>query len=92
MRGLYEELDELLPDGRSPETLVIYVYSASDTEYARNLHFFVRNGMWEGDGCDYVIVVQQVCILSGNLFLRRHTRRACIHPIQFLMTMQGEKK
>ena len=60
MRGLYEKLDELLPDGRLSDTLVIYVYSDSDTEYARNLQFFVRNGMWEGDGCDYIIVVQQV--------------------------------
>lgn len=60
MRGLYEKLDELLPDYHHADTLVVYVYSKSDTEYQRNLEFFVKNGMWEGDGCDYIIVVQQV--------------------------------
>ncbi len=60
MRGLYEKLDDLLPDGRLSDTLVIFVYSDSDTEYEQNLQFFVRHGMWEGDGCDYIIVVQQV--------------------------------
>ena len=42
------------------ETLVLYVYSNSDPEYERNLRFFVEHGMREGDGCHYVIVVQQV--------------------------------
>lgn len=33
----------------------------SDTaEYANNLRFFVKNGIHEGDNCDYVIVIQQV--------------------------------
>ena len=43
------------------DTLVVYAYSNSDTEYERNLHFFSRHGMSEGDGCDYVIIVQEVC-------------------------------
>ena len=43
-----------------PETLVLYTYSNSDPEYERNLHFFVEHGMAEGDGCDYVIIVQEV--------------------------------
>lgn len=29
-------------------------------EYLANLRFFVREGMHEGDGVDYVIVVQEV--------------------------------
>ena len=45
-----------------PETLVLYTYSNSDPEYERNLHFFVEHGMAEGDGCDYVIVVQEVSV------------------------------
>lgn len=72
MRGLYEKLDELLPDSHHADTLVIYVYSKSDTEYQRNLEFFVRNGMWEGDGCDYIIIVQQVrlpCACMAHVFL-----------------------
>ena len=50
--------DHLSPD--HPETLVLYTYSNSDPEYERNMHFFVRHGMAEGDGCEYVITVQQV--------------------------------
>ncbi len=72
MRGLYEKLDELLPDSHRADTLVIYVYSKSDTEYQRNLEFFVRNGIWEGDGCDYIIIVQQVslpCTCTTHVFL-----------------------
>lgn len=42
------------------ENLVIYTYSNSDLEYERNLVFFVQHAMWEGDGCDYLIIVQQV--------------------------------
>ncbi|EIE24703.1 hypothetical protein COCSUDRAFT_14419 [Coccomyxa subellipsoidea C-169] len=76
MRGLYEKLDELLPDGRLSDTLVIYVYSDSDTEYARNLQFFVRNGMWEGDGCDYIIVVQQDTALFSSATLPQLPRSA----------------
>ncbi len=44
-----------------PETLVLYTYSNSDTEYERNLHYFVEHGMADGDGCDYVVIVQEVC-------------------------------
>ena len=42
------------------ETLVVYTYSKSDPEYERNLEYFVAHGMWEGDGCQYLIIVQQV--------------------------------
>ncbi|KAL3163355.1 hypothetical protein ABBQ32_009744 [Trebouxia sp. C0010 RCD-2024] len=48
-----------LLSSRHPETLVLYTYSNSDLEYERNLHFFVQHGMAEGDGCDYLIIVQQ---------------------------------
>ncbi len=47
-----------------PETLVLYTYSNSDTEYERNLHYFVEHGMADGDGCDYVIIVQEVSLLQ----------------------------
>lgn len=33
-------------------------------EYLTNLEFFVREGMSEGDGCDYVIIVQEVSVSS----------------------------
>lgn len=39
---------------------MLYTYSNSDTEYERNLHYFVEHGMTDGDGCDYVIIVQEV--------------------------------
>lgn len=44
------------------DTLIIYTYSNSDSEYERNLQFFVRHGMWENDGCHYLIIVQQVSV------------------------------
>ncbi len=33
-------------------------------EYLNNLRFFVKHGMRPGDGCDYIIVVQQAGQLS----------------------------
>ena len=50
------------PPGKSTaaDTLVIYTYSKSDPEYERNLIFFIKHGMWENDGCQYLIIVQQV--------------------------------
>ena len=39
-------------------TLVLYVFSPTDPEYINNLRFFTEFGMAEGDGCDYVIIVQ----------------------------------
>ena len=47
-------------------TLVIYIFSNTDPEYERNLQFFTQHGMWEGDGCQYVIVVQQVNYTTGS--------------------------
>lgn len=81
MRGLYERLDELVPEGRRSETLVIYVYSKSDTEYERNLEFFVQNGMWEGDGCDYIIVVQQASCMAAKCekHVMRHVMQCSCH-------------
>ena len=50
--------------GQAADTLVVYVYSNSDSEYERNLHFFVERGMADGDGCHYIIVVQEVGALQ----------------------------
>ena len=58
----------------SPSTLVIYTYSKSDPEYERNLDFFVAHGMWEGDGCHYLIIVQQV----GGLGSLQQQRLLCL--------------
>ncbi len=49
------------------DTLVIYTYSDTDPEYERNLHFFAKHGMSEGDGCDYVIIVQEAHDPPGQL-------------------------
>ena len=60
MRGLYEHLEANVVVPSRSSTLVMYVYSKTDLEYERNLLYFIEHGMWEGDGCDYVIIVQQV--------------------------------
>ena len=39
-------------------TLVIYVFSKTDTEYENNMRFFLRWGVSEGDGCDYIFIIQ----------------------------------
>jgi hypothetical protein len=40
-------------------TLVVYVFSGSDPEYADNLRYFLRTAPHANDGCDYIIVLQQ---------------------------------
>ena len=62
MRALHEEdvEGEAAALLLARDTLVVYTYSKTDMEYERNLLFFVNHGMWEGDGCDYLIIVQQV--------------------------------
>lgn len=39
------------------QTLVLYIFSNIDEEYINNFRFFVRHGMREGDGCEYIVVV-----------------------------------
>ncbi len=59
------------------DTLVIYTYSNSDPQYERNLHFFVKHGLSEGDGCDYVFIVQQARIhLCSLLADTQHQQRS----------------
>ncbi|KAI3431515.1 hypothetical protein D9Q98_004565 [Chlorella vulgaris] len=40
-------------------TLIIYVYAHTDVEYEENLLYFLEFGVQPGDGCDYLIVVQE---------------------------------
>ena len=67
MRGLYEHMEASVMVPSRSSTLVIYVYSKTDLEYERNLLYFIEHGMWEGDGCDYVIIVQQASSPAGIL-------------------------
>ena len=39
-------------------TLVVYVFSQTDTEYESNMRFFLRWGVSDGDGCDYIFIIQ----------------------------------
>lgn len=45
--------------GGQTDTLVVYIFSNTDAEYLRNLKFFLKWGVREGDGADYVIILQQ---------------------------------
>lgn len=50
----------VLRDGTvATDTLVVYIFSNTDPEYIENLRFFAQFGMQQGDGCDYVVVVQE---------------------------------
>ena len=57
--------------GGSVDTLVVYIFSATDLEYINNLNFFLKFGIREGDGAEYVIILQQdesgEVSLSGDL-------------------------
>ena len=66
MRALYENLEGGIVANIKPSTLNIYVFSNTDPEYERNLQFFIKHGMWEGDGCNYVIIVQQVSCAAAD--------------------------
>jgi hypothetical protein len=45
------------PQSGRARTLVLYIFSNTDKEYINNLRFFISNGIREGDGCDYIIVI-----------------------------------
>lgn len=55
--GTRHTLDRRLREPKA-DTLVVYVFSNTDPEYYANLLFFLRFGVAEGDGCDYVIIIQ----------------------------------
>lgn len=42
------------------DTLVVYVYSNTDPEYQANLKYFLKTGVRADDGCDYVVIIQEV--------------------------------
>ena len=58
--GLYNNIQGGIKPAPRASTLIMYVFSNTDLEYRRNLQFFIHHGMWEDDGCEYVIIVQQV--------------------------------
>lgn len=45
-------------DAKAGKTLVTYIFSDTDAEYVNNLKFFVRWGVRENDGADYIFVLQ----------------------------------
>ncbi len=58
--GQHSSPRRVLRDGAVvTDTLVIYIFSNTDPEYIENLRFFAQFGMKEGDGCEYVVVVQE---------------------------------
>ncbi len=46
------------PDTKAGRTLITYIFSDTDAEYANNLKFFVRWGVRENDNADYIFVLQ----------------------------------
>mmetsp|Transcript_3206 Transcript_3206/g.9295 ORF Transcript_3206/g.9295 Transcript_3206/m.9295 type:complete len:532 (-) Transcript_3206:1175-2770(-) len=57
-----QQQHQLVMKPKAPDlrTLVVYVFSPTDPEYIKNLLYFVREGIRPDDGCDYVIVINQV--------------------------------
>lgn len=56
--SLQSEMNQLGLSKAPPDTLVIYIFSYTNPEYKENLLHFVRHGIREDDGCQYVIVIQ----------------------------------
>ena len=52
----FQELAKV--DAKTGKTLVTYIFSDTDAEYVNNLRFFVRWGVRENDGADYIFVLQ----------------------------------
>jgi hypothetical protein len=46
-------------DARANDVLVMYIFSNTDPQYLSNLHFFLREGVHSGDGCEYIFVVNR---------------------------------
>ena len=42
----------------SKDTLVAYIFSATDPQYLQNMEFFIRAAIGRDDRCDYVFVLQ----------------------------------
>lgn len=54
-----------------PDTLIIYIFSYTNPEYKENLLHFVRHGIREDDGCQYIIVIQTeegAAVVCGVVF------------------------
>lgn len=56
--SLHSEMNQLGISRAAPDTLVVYIFSYTNPEYKENLLHFVRHGIREDDGCQYVIVIQ----------------------------------
>lgn len=48
------------PGPEAAHTLVVYIFSKTDTEYEDNLLFFLKWGVEVNDGCDYVFILQKM--------------------------------
>ena len=55
---LVAHLATSLSGSSAAHTLVVYIFSKTDTEYENNMRFFLRWGVAADDGCDYVIIIQ----------------------------------
>jgi hypothetical protein len=65
-------LDKPSHAAQPADTLVVYVFSSTDPSYEDNFRFFLNHGIQDGDGCDYVFVIQQVWCL-GETQQSHHT-------------------
>jgi hypothetical protein len=68
------------PKPQEPHTLVLYVFSNTDKEYINNLLFFINNGIREGDGCQYIIIVNTF----GDSLVRNPSFANCLRVLSAL--------
>ena len=75
--------------GGSVDTLVTYIFSATDLEYINNLNFFLKYGIREGDGADYVIILQQDESGEVGPYTRTEHLRHRLHRLAFRVADYG---
>ncbi len=84
--SLQSEINQLGLAKAQPDTLVVYIFSYTNTEYKENLLHFVRHGIREDDGCQYVIVIQtedgaaEVCWVGGAWYDAHKCAPTFTHP------------
>ena len=78
-------------NAKQRDVLVMYIFSNTDPQYLNNLKFFVHEGVHDGDGCEYIFVINRSAdeeVRSQLLFRRIPTVRK---SDMLLLTFQHEE-
>lgn len=69
------------------DTLVVYVYSNTNSAYQRNFHFFIQHGIQPKDHHHYIIVIQDGLVTLSSFTAHssvahlQHAHLTCMHSM-----------